>query len=185
MPRTDRLNNLVQVARELFSALGYDYVGMRQICMRAGLSPVQAYRLGLSKSDLLAEVSIDLTNKQLDTITQHIKSHARENVFAFTQRYLTQLYASDIEHIAIRKESAAYGWMWSNIYEQRIVGQVMQILAPIHDLLTRRSYDNVEARCLGIWSLYYVGFRSAVTAGANPEDCFKYIGESVRLLLKR
>ena len=178
-----RRSKLIEAAYELFFELGYENVGMRLICERAGLEPIQAYRLGLSKIDLLAEVSMLLSEQQLQALQVHSVPGPNESVFDFCQRYLTHLYASDIAHLTIRRETAAFGWKWSNRYETLVTAQVIRLLQPIAKHLEQNHYTEISARCLSMWSLYYVGFRAAVTTGADATTCFQHIHRSLQLVL--
>ena len=38
----------------------------------------------------------------------------------------------------------------------------MLIIKPIADALKYESFQDIQARCFAIWSLYYVGYRNAV-----------------------
>ena len=163
---------------------GYAAVGMREITARAGLTPTQAYRLGLAKEDLLAEISICLTEEQLLHITAMMKAKAGEPLQKFVERYLLKLYQSDIENIKIRRESAAYGWMWSQKYEARIVAQVIAMLHPISQALHRHGLDDIPARGYALWSLYYVGYRRAVVGEGTAKDCLAEIRNSLALVLR-
>lgn len=178
-----RRDQFVNAARVLFEEKGYADVGMRAIADQAGLSPVQAYRLGLAKVDLLAEISIALTDEQITKITKKVQKKVDESLSDFVHRYLLMLYVSDIKHIKIRRESAAYGWMWSTAYEERIRDQVMALLNPIITALTDEGHPDVPACCLAIWSLYYVGYRNAVVNGATAKQCLDFIRPSLALLL--
>lgn len=157
---------------------------MRDIAQRAGLSPVQVYRLGLSKADLLAEVSFRLTAHQLRYITARARPRRGETALGFVERYLLSLYRSDIRNLYIRRETAAYGWMWSSQYEDRIVAQVLQLLKPIECALQAAGVGDVPARLYAVWALYYVGFRRAVVWGAGPAACLEGIRPSLHLLLQ-
>jgi len=179
----DRFTIVVQAAWDLFSTRGYTATGMRDIARQSGLAPVQVYRLGLSKEDLLAEVSILLTEHQLRHITSRARQRPEESLLSFVERYLLSLYRSDIRHLAIRRETAAYGWMWSNRHEERIVAQVGRLLQPISQALGGASLGDPQARLYTIWSLYYVGFRSAVVGGASPLECLDRIRPSLKLAL--
>lgn len=163
---------------------GFANVGMREIAGLAGLSPMQAYRLGLAKEDLLAEISIQLSTEQLSIITAGFQAEPGESLEGFTLRYLLRLYESDIQHMSIRKESAAYGWMWSSKYEARIVEQVIALLQPITQAMSDRDMHSIPDRGFAIWSLYYVGYRAAVVQGASADECLTAIKGSVALLLK-
>lgn len=179
----DRFNVVVQAAWDLFGTRGYAATGMRDIAQQAGLAPVQVYRLGLSKEDLLAEVSMRLTARQLRHITSRARQGPDESAQAFVERYLLSLYRSDIRHLAIRRETAAHGWMWSARYEERIVAQVRGLLQPISVAVKEAGLSEPEARLYTIWSLYYVGFRSAVMGGAGPQECLEGIRPSLKLAL--
>ena len=175
---------MVDAARSLFVEQGFAKVGMREITARAGLSPMQAYRIGLAKEDLLAEVSIALSDEQLRTITAKTSPRPTESLQAFVERFLLKLYKSDIQNISIRKESAAYGWMWSQKYESRIVEQVLALLQPIAAAMSAQGMENIPARCFTIWSLYYVGYRRAVVQGATARQCLDAIHDSLGLALR-
>jgi AcrR family transcriptional regulator len=179
----DRQGQFVKAARQLFEEKGYADVGMREIAAYAGFTPVQAYRLGLSKVDLLAEISIALSDEQIKKITKKTQRKIGESLSDFVHRYLLALYTSDIKHMKIRRESAIYGWVWSSAYEDRIRNQVMELLAPIIAALTEEGHAEVPACCLAIWSLYYVGYRDAVVNGASAKQCLDFISPSLRLLL--
>ena len=57
-PRSDkaqeRLVQVIKIAHRLFADRGYEAVGIREIAKEAGISPMQVYRLGVDKHDLLA-----------------------------------------------------------------------------------------------------------------------------------
>ena len=59
--RTDVIN----VARQLFMSKGYENVGMRDIAQVLGQQPTQVYRLNLCKSDILAELILELNEAQI------------------------------------------------------------------------------------------------------------------------
>ena len=180
----DRQSQFLKAAWELFEQKGYAEVGMREIAAQAGFTPVQAYRLGLAKVDLLAEISIALSDEQIAKITKKTQRKAGEGLSEFVHRYLLALYVSDIKHIKIRRESAVYGWMWSKEYEERIRVQVMELLSPIISVLTEEGHPDVPACCVAIWSLYYVGYRDAVVNGASAKKCLDFISPSLKLLLR-
>ena len=181
----DRRLQFVNAAHELFEEKGYAEVGMRAIAAQAGFTPVQAYRLGLAKEDLLAEISIALSDEQIAKITRKTNRKPDEDLSKFVHRYLLMLYTWDIKHIKIRRESAVYGWMWSTEYEERIRAQVMELLSPIISALTDEGHPDVPACCLAIWSLYYVGYRNAVVNGATAKQCLDFISPSLNLLLPK
>ena len=49
----ERLSIVVKIAHRLFASRGYEDVGIREIAKEAGISPMQVYRLGVDKADLL------------------------------------------------------------------------------------------------------------------------------------
>jgi len=106
------------------------------------------------------------------------------SALAFIEQYLLDLYKQDINIKSIRKEGAAFGWKWSGKYEALIIEQLLQILKPIADALSHFEYDEIEARCYAIWSLYYVGYRNAVMNDADAESCLGEIKPSLSICLK-
>lgn len=179
-----RLKQVVDVARRLFESRGFEKVGMREIAEAACMSPMQVYRLGLDKQDLLAEVIFQVNEEVIKKIKPFSSSKHKDPV-VFIESYLLDLYKQDVAIKTIRKEGAAFGWLWSGKYEALIIGQVMQMIKPIADALTHFEYDEVEARCYAIWSLYYVGYRNAVMNNANAQACLDGIKPSLRLNLRK
>ena len=179
-----RLKQVVDVARRLFENRGFEKVGMREIAEAACMSPMQVYRLGLDKQDLLAEVIFQVNEEVIKKIKPFSPSKHKDPI-VFIESYLLDLYKQDVAIKTIRKEGAAFGWLWSGKYETLIIGQVMQMIKPIADALTHFGYDEVEARCYAIWSLYYVGYRNAVMNNANAQACLDGIKPSLQINLRK
>ena len=180
----DQIEAIVKVAHRLFEKNGYEHVGMREISTAAQKSPMQLYRLGLDKKDLLAEVIIQVNARQIKKLKPFTESK-EISAKSFIENYLLTLYEQDIEIKSIRKEGAAFGWKWSGKYEARIIDQLMQIIKPIADALAHDGFDDIQARCFAIWSLYYVGYRNAVMNDANAQQCLDDINPSLALLLRK
>jgi len=182
---TDSLKEQVlKSARELFMARGYEAVGMRDIARAVGREPVQVYRLKLSKSDILAELILELNQEQITRLPKICTRIKGRNLLDRTCSYLLELYKSDIHYLPIRSVGAGYGWMWSAAYEQRVVDQVHQLIKPLADMMVESDLDDIPARCIGIWSLYYVGYRQAVIHGGTATDCLAAIRPSLRFYLE-
>ncbi len=145
---------------------------------------MQVYRLGLDKQDLLAEVIL-IVNQEIISETKPFSVGRSKAAPDYIERYLLDLYAKDIDIKGIRKEGAAFGWKWSGKYEQLIIAQLMQILKPISDCLNHYRYDDIEARCYAIWSLYYVGYRNAVMNNASAAQCLEGIKPSLAICFKK
>jgi len=165
--------------------VGYDAVGMRDIARAVGKQPPQLYRLQLTKSDILAEIIIELNQEQIDVLPVLLATVEGGNAFERTCSYLVGLYASDIAYKPIRSIGAAFGWTWQAPYEDSVIAQVMQLLAPVADWLRRDGFDEIESRCYGIWSLYYVGYRRAVMRSASARECLDEILGPLRLLFQK
>jgi hypothetical protein len=43
--------------------------------------------------------------------------------------------------------------------------------------------DDIPARCIGIWSLYHVGYRHAVMNGGSADECLAGIKPSLRFYM--
>ena len=170
---------VLDAARELFMAHGYEAVGMRDIAKSVGRQPVQVYRLNLSKQDILAELIIALNEVQIGQISVLLERIKGTNAFERTCAYLRELYQSDIQYLPIRSVGAAFGWMWSMEYERRVVEQVGQLVSPVAKWMHEAGLDDIPARCVGIWSLYYVGYRRAVIHGGTADDCLTAIKPSL------
>lgn len=172
-----------QCARSLFMKEGYEAVGMRQIAQAVGLQPTQVYRLELSKADILAEVIIELNSELIDTLPALLDTVHGKTALERTGAYLLALYQFDIHYKPLRSVGAIHGWSWNAAYESAVVAQVMQFLSPIAAWMADEGLDDIPARCYGLWSLYYVGYRRAVIHGGSAEDCLAEIAPSLKILI--
>lgn len=180
-----RMNRVIDIAHTLFMEKGYEAVGIREICIKAGISPVQLYRLKLDKKDLLAEVILRVNEQIIRKIKPFSPVECRKlGAEKYLYSYLLFLYGEDIAIKPIRAEGAAFGWKWSARYEEKVIAQVFQLIGPIAEMLEHAGYADVPARCYAIWSLYYVGYRNAVMNGADATACLDEIKPSLALLLK-
>ena len=180
----ERLALVVRIAHRLFASRGYENVGVREIAQEAGISPMQVYRLGVDKTDLLAEVILIVNQSLIDSLMV-FDSSLHKSAIAFIESYLLYLYKQDINIKSIRKEDVAFSWKWSEKYETLITQQRRLILKPIADALSHYGYDEIEARCYAIWSLYYVGYRNAVMNNADANACLEAIRPSLTICLKK
>jgi AcrR family transcriptional regulator len=171
---------VLEAARKLFMERGYEAVGMRDIAEAVGKQPVQVYRLKLSKTDILAELIIELNREQIELIPALCKQVRGTGALDRTCGYLRELYKFDIQYLPIRSVGAAFGWMWSAEQERRVVEQVGQLVTPVVQWMQDAGLEDVQARVVGIWSLYYVGYRDAVIHGGSARDCLKAIKPSLR-----
>ncbi|MBA4382316.1 MAG: hypothetical protein C0406_07095 [Sideroxydans sp.] len=176
-------DQLLQSAKRLFLTHGYDAVGMRDIAKAVGLQPVQVYRLDLSKSDILAEIIIELNEAQIRQLPELRARISDASLVEMVCAYFHELYVLDIQYLPIRSVGAAYGWLWSGTYEEKIISQVMQLLQPVVEWMREAGLTQIEARGFGIWSVYYVGFRRAVVNGGNADDCIQMIRPTLEVLL--
>lgn len=174
---------VLSAAKDLFLARGYDAVGMRDIAAAVGRQPVQIYRLNLSKSDILAELILELNEWQIRQIPHLLEGVQGEGLLGRVRGYLLKLYQLDIQNMPIRAVGAAVGWTWGADYEQKIVVQVKQLLQPIVTMIQEAGLGGVQERVYGIWALYYVGYRRAALQGGSAEDCIAEIGPTLAILL--
>jgi AcrR family transcriptional regulator len=175
---------VLEAAKDLFLKHGYDAVGMREIAAAVGRQPVQIYRLNMSKSDILAELIIDLNDQQIRQLPALCAHVSGITVLDKVCGYFRELYSLDIQYLSIRSVGAAHGWMWSAAHEDKIIGQVIQLLRPVSAWMAQAGLDQIEARGYGIWSAYYVGFRGAVIHGGNADECVQEIRPTLEILLR-
>ena len=173
--RTDVIN----VARQLFMSKGYENVGMRDIAQVLGQQPTQVYRLNLCKADILAELILELNETQIAKLPTLMTEIKGDSVLEKVSSYVELLYEFDIEHLPLRKVAATHGWNWSLSYEEKHYKQVRKFLEPIEMWMTENGLSNVRARSLGVFSLYYVGYREAVIRQASASECLKMIRTSL------
>lgn len=164
---------------------GYDAVGMREIASAVGRQPVQIYRLNLSKSDILAELVIDLNDEEIRQLPELCARVSGTTLLDKICSYFRELYALDIQYMPIRSVGAAFGWMWNATYEAKIISQVLQLLQPVAGWMTEAGLNHIEARGYGLWSVYYVGFRRAAIHGGSADDCIQEIRPTLEILLAK
>lgn len=182
---TEPLKQLVlAAAKQLFLTRGYDAVGMRDIAQAVGRQPVQIYRLDLAKSDILAELIIELNAEEIRQLPELLAKVNGESLIERVCGYFQELYRLDIQYMPIRSVGAAFGWMWNTRYEQQIIGQVLQLLQPVAGWMIEAGLEGIEARGYGIWSVYYVGFRRAAIHGGSAEECIAEIRPTLEILLQ-
>ena len=182
--KSELRQSILRVARALFMEKGFESVGMRAIAQAVGLQPTQVYRLELSKIDILAEVIIDLNGELIAQLPDVLKTVKGHKALDRTCAYLLALYRFDIHYKPLRSVGAIYGWSWNATYESAVVAQVMQFLAPVSRWMGDEGLDDIPARCYGIWSLYYVGYRRAVIHGGSAEECLAEIQPSLKILMR-
>jgi AcrR family transcriptional regulator len=170
---------VLEAARELFISRGYENVGMRDIAEAVGKQPTQIYRLKLSKSDILAELILQLNSKQIERIPTILATIKDGNLFDKVCAYIERLYELDIEYLQLRSVGAAHGWSWSAEYEVKNFEQVIHLIAPIASWISEAGLKDVQARCIGMFSLYYVGFRGAVIRKSSANECLESIKPSL------
>jgi AcrR family transcriptional regulator len=173
---------VLEAARQLFMSKGYENVGMRDVAQAIGQQPTQVYRLKLSKSDILAELILELNAMQIERLPKIITKIGDVSLLDKVSSYLESLYELDIEHLPLRGVGAAHGWSWSADYESRNFEQVRKLIAPIASWMTDARLSDVESRCLGVFALYYVGFRNAVIRKSSAKECLEMIKPSLHYL---
>lgn len=176
---------ILNIAERLFRENGYDAVGMREIASAAGLKPVQLYRLGLSKAEILAELIVRLNARQIAAMQAVDIVTLGASLAERVESYLLLLYRLDIADKDLRILGAAYGWLWSRKREDEVIDQVRQLIKPVAQQIEAEGLDRLSDRCLGIWSLYYVGFRGAAIDDVSPETCIAKVSGAIRILLAR
>jgi AcrR family transcriptional regulator len=177
-----RLAHVAKIAHQLFERHGFERVGIREIAKEAGISPIQVYRLGVDKADLLAE-AILLVNEEIISSIELFDGKRSEGALAFIEIYLLGLYKKNIAHKGILSKGVTFGWKWSTRYEVLISNQLMEIFKPIQDALYYYEYDEIEARCYAIQSLYHSGYRQAVINNADAKACINKIKPSLAICL--
>ena len=176
----------IALAKERFSERGYEAVSLQELATELAVPPAALLRQELSKPDLLAEAIIALNDEQITWLES--RPEATDESLPLqeaVERYLRRVYEFDIEHITLRRMGAAFGWLWAPKYEPRIWKQLFALTAPIDGILLREGFSDREPIIKTLWSLYYAGFRHAVTHRAPEEACLAEIRPALKLILRR
>lgn len=176
---------VLEAAEKLFRKHGFDDVGMRDIAEAADTNPVQLYRLGLSKSEILGELIVRLNDRQIREMRKLDIGQLGATVLERVLGYLLALYRLDTRDKELRKLGAAYGWLWPKEREAQVAEQIHHLIAPVTSELKRAGLDKAGDRSLAIWSVYFTGYRAAVIDDASAEQCLERISGAVGLILSR
>jgi AcrR family transcriptional regulator len=176
---------VLEAAEKLFRKYGFDDIGMREIAEAADTNPVQLYRLGLSKSEILGELIVRLNDRQIRKIKKLDIGQLGGTVSERVLGYLLALYRLDTCDKELRKLGAAYGWLWPKEREAQVLEQIHHLMEPVKAELQRAGLDRVGDRCLAIWSVYYAGYRAAIIDNASAEQCLEGISGAVDLILSQ
>lgn len=179
----ERRRVILEAARQLFMAKGYEQVGMREIAERAKISPALIYKEGWTKPDLLAELIFELNAAQIEALNS-ITLPPQQPLLDRVLQVLQYMYDLDITHRELRKLGAAYGWLWSQEQDQRCLQQIQGLTAPLRQLLIEAKVDSLEARLSGLWYAYWTGFRATVIYDQDSAGCIALIRPVVELLLR-
>lgn len=174
---------ILESARQLFVAKGYEQVGMRQIAEAAQISPALIYKEGWTKPDLLAELIFELNAAQIEAM-QAMPLPPQAPLLDRVLQVLQRMYDLDITHKELRKLGAAYGWLWSQEQDRRCLEQIKELTVPLRQLLTEAQVDSLEARLSGLWYAYWSGFRATVIYDQDSVGCITLIRPVVEILLR-
>lgn len=179
----ERRRVILESARQLFVAKGYEQVGMRQIAEAAEISPALIYKEGWTKPDLLAELIFELNAAQIEAM-QAMPLPPQAPLLDRVLQVLQRMYDLDITHKELRKLGAAYGWLWSQEQDRRCLEQIKELTVPLRQLLTEAQIDSLEARLSGLWYAYWSGFRATVIYDQDSVGCITLIRPVVEILLR-
>lgn len=181
--RSTERAEVLRAAEKLFRRHGFEAVGMREIAEASATNPVQLYRMGLTKPEILGELIVTLNARQIRDMRKLNIAALGQTANERVQAYLLALYKLDVRDKELRKLGAAYGWLWSRERERDVVAQIGELVAPVDAEIRRAGLDRAQSRCLAIWSLYYVGYRTAVMADGSAEDCLASIAGPLALIV--
>lgn len=174
---------VLRAAEKLFRKYGFEAVGMRDIATASATNPVQLYRMGLTKPEILGDLILKLNARQIREMRKLDIISLGRTPLERIKAYLLELYRLDLRDKELRKLGAAYGWLWSRERERDVVAQIGELVAPVDAEIRRAGLDRAQSRCLAIWSLYYVGYRTAVMADGSAEDCLASIAGPLALIV--
>jgi len=175
-------HRLLDAARELATAGGYEAVGMRAVAARAGVSAPTAYQYFSSKDHLLVDLLVELVGQTTDTLAARPRRglssvdravatlrHAVRNVEQAPNLYvaMTRAFISgsfDVAHARAAMESSTRRWIELAVAEST---------AADRDAVVRILEDVLFANMVGL-----------VTGGRTPEELGDHLELAVRTVLR-
>ncbi len=181
----NRLVSLMLYIKQKIEAGQFDALSLAQIAKDNRMTIPQLMEFGFTKANLVCHTVVAenevLIQKLMGLDLATMGSSLTEQVKA----YLFQMYQYDLKQLVFRTAVQSYAWTWSVVDETRVNNQAMKLMTPIYIAMHAHGFENIDARCQALWSLYIRGLRTAALGKGSADDCLAAITPSLEFITER
>ena len=142
----------------------------------------QLMEFGFTKPNLVCHAVVAYNERMIQALVGQDITALGQTAAEQVEAYVLQMYQYDLEHMAFKTAVQSYAWQWSVVDEERYTNQVMKLMTPIYIALHTHGFDQVDARCQTIWTLYTQGLRTAALSKGDAHDCLASVHEALEFI---
>ena len=178
----NRLVSLVGYIEQKIVAGQLDAMTLADIAKDNRMTIPQLMEFGFTKSNLVCHAVVAYNERMIQALAGQDITALGQTAAEQVEAYVLQMYQYDLEHLVFKTAAQSYAWNWSVVDEERYTNQVMKLMTPIYIALHTHGFDQVDARCQTIWTLYTQGLRTAALGKGNSHDCLASVREALEFI---
>ena len=178
----NRLVSLVGYIEQKIVAGQLDAMTLADIAKDNRMTIPQLMEFGFTKSNLVCHAVVAYNERMIQALAGQDITALGQTAAEQVEAYVLQMYQYDLEHLVFKTAAQSYALNWSVVDEERYTNQVMKLMTPIYIALHTHGFDQVDARCQTIWTLYTQGLRTAALCKGNAHDCLASVREALEFI---
>lgn len=178
----NRLVSLVVYIEQKIVSGQLDAMTLADIAKDNRMTIPQLMEFGFTKPNLVCHAVVAYNERMIQALVGQDITALGQTAAEQVEAYVLQMYQYDLEHMAFKTAVQSYAWQWSVVDEERYTNQVMKLMTPIYIALHTHGFDQVDARCQTIWTLYTQGLRTAALSKGDAHDCLASVHEALEFI---
>jgi hypothetical protein len=178
----NRLVSLVVYIEQKIVSGQLDAMTLADIAKDNRMTIPQLMEFGFTKPNLVCHAVVAYNERMIQALVGQDITALCQTAAEQVEAYVLQMYQYDLEHMAFKTAAQSYAWHWSVVDEERYTNQVMKLMTPIYIALHTHGFDQVDARCQTIWTLYTQGLRTAALSKGDAHDCLASVREALEFI---
>ena len=178
----NRLVSLVVYIEQKIVSGQLDAMTLADIAKDNRMTIPQLMEFGFTKPNLVCHAVVTYNERMIQALVGQDITALGQTAAEQVEAYVLQMYQYDLEHMAFKTAVQSYAWQWSVVDEERYTNQVMKLMTPIYIALHTHGFDQVDARCQTIWTLYTQGLRTAALSKGDAHDCLASVHEALEFI---
>jgi AcrR family transcriptional regulator len=179
---------LLDAAKRLFNARGYEAATVREIAAAAGLSTGAVFASFTDKADLFGEVILD----DCDALAEHLKAGVQEDdtTEVALLRLFSQAYAFHRDHLPLVQAAIGHSWMAEPEAARRVRGAARRVQGLVDEVLRRGVEQGELSRDLDIrltnemiWDSFVANYRHAIFESWDVSALEARLSAQMKILL--